>query len=186
MMQNILNLIGRTIFVLRGWDCAPLPEYWLPKQVIIGFPHTTAMDTVMAFAGFAIVNRKGHVLVRQEQFRWPYAGLLKKIGAIPVDRSQNTGLVGQMAEEFAQREEFQLALVPEGTRKGVKKIKTGFWFIAKEAKVPIVCWYLDNKNKRTLWVGRLVPGESLAADLESIRLMYLKVGWEIPGLEQPS
>lgn len=185
MYQNILSQVGRTIFALRGWDCAPLPSYWQDKQVIIGFPHTTILDTVMAFAGFAIVKKKGHVLVRDKDFRWPYGGILKKIGAIPVDRSQSSGLVKQMAEEFSRRNEFQLALVPEGTRKGVQKIKTGFWHIAKEAKVPIVCWYLDGENKQTIWAGRLMPSDSLESDLEIIRQMYQQVGFEIPGLEKP-
>jgi hypothetical protein len=144
------------------------------------------MDTVMAFSGFAIVKKKGHVLVRNQDFRWPYAGLLKKLGAIPVDRSQSTGLVKQMAAEFAQRDEFHLALVPEGTRKDVQTIKTGFWHIAKEAKVPIVGWYLDNENKRTVWVGQLIPGDSLEADLETIRKFYEKVGYKIPGLKKSS
>jgi len=184
MYQNIMSQVGRTIFALRGWTCAPLPPYWQNKQVIIGFPHTTILDTVMAFSGFAIVKKKGHVLVRHQDFRWPYGELLKKIGAIPVDRSQSSGLVKQMAEEFAKRDEFHLALVPEGTRKGVQKIKTGFWHIAKEAKVPIVCWYLDNQNKRTLWAGQLIPSDSLETDLEIIRVMYQKVGFEIPGLDK--
>lgn len=184
MLQDILSHLGRTIFALRGWTCAPLPPYWQKKQVIIGFPHTTIMDTVMAFSGFAIVKKKGHVLVRNQDFRWPYGGLLKKLGAIPVDRSQSTGLVKQMAAEFASRDEFHLALVPEGTRKDVQTIKTGFWHIAREAKVPIVCWYLDNENKRTIWAGQLIPSDSLEADLEAIRVMYQKVGYEIPGLKE--
>lgn len=182
MYQDILSQLGRTIFALRGWTCDPLPPYWRKKQVIIGFPHTTIMDTVMAFSGFAIVKKKGHVLVRNQDFRWPYAGLLKKLGAIPVDRSQSTGLVKQMAAEFAQRDEFHLALVPEGTRRDVHKIKTGFWHIAKEARVPIVCWYLDNARKRTIWAGQLIPGDSLERDLEIIREMYAKLGYTIPGL----
>ncbi|WP_141735108.1 1-acyl-sn-glycerol-3-phosphate acyltransferase [Oligoflexus tunisiensis] len=185
MYRNILSQVGRSIYALRGWTCEPLPPYWQKKQVIIGFPHTTIMDTVMAFSGFAIVKKKGHVLVRNQDFRWPYGGLLKKLGAIPVDRSQSTGLVRQMAEEFASRDEFHLALVPEGTRRGVQKIKTGFWHIAKEAKVPIVCWYLDNQNKRTIWAGQLIPGDSLEADLEAIRVMYQKVGFMIPGMDAP-
>ncbi|MDQ3234887.1 MAG: hypothetical protein M3Q07_24030 [Pseudobdellovibrionaceae bacterium] len=186
MYQDVLSFVGRGVFALRGWTFDPLPPYWQKKQVIIGFPHTTIMDTVMAFSGFAVVKKKGHVLVRDQDFRWPYAGLLKKLGAIPVDRSQSTGLVKQMAAEFAKRDEFHLSLVPEGTRRGVKNIKTGFWHIAKEAKVPIVCWFLDNKNKRTVWAGQIIPGDSLEADLEAIRKIYENVGWTIPGLEKPA
>jgi 1-acyl-sn-glycerol-3-phosphate acyltransferase len=183
MNLNIPSLTGRVIFNLRGWSFEPLPEYWQPKQVIIGFPHTTILDTVMAFAGFAIVQQKGHVLVKREVFHWPYAGLLKKLGAIPVDRGSRSGLVSQMVDEFARRDEFQLAMVPEGTRNGARQLKTGFWHIAKAANVPIICWYLDNDRKKTVWAGRLMPGDSLVADLERIRKLYDKVGYQIQGLE---
>lgn len=181
---SFASLIGRLIFALRGWHCAPLPPYWQDKQVIIGFPHTTIMDTVMAFAGFAIVKKKGHVLVKEQAFRWPFVGILKWLGAIPVDRSRAGGLVQQMVEEFALRDEFHLSLVPEGTRKNVDKLKTGFWHIAKEARVPITCWFLDNKLKQTTWVGQVIPGESLSADLKMIQALYQAVGWEIKGTDR--
>ncbi len=181
MYWTVASLIGRSIFALRGWTCAPLPDYWQDKQVIIGFPHTTILDTVMAFAGFAVVKRRGHVLVKEEAFHPSYAWLLKLLGAIPVDRSRAGGLVQQMVDEFARRREFHLSLVPEGTRSAQGKLKTGFWYIAKEAKVPITCWFLDNKHKRTIWVGQIIPGASLTDDLATIRAMYARVGWTIGG-----
>jgi len=182
MYKNLLSLLGRAIFKIRGWTFAPVPPFWQDKQVIIGFPHTTALDTVMAFAGFAIIKKKGHVLVKSEAFQWPWSLLLTRLGAIAVNRSLQGGLVRQITDEFRQRDEFHLSLVPEGTRNGASKLKTGFWYIAKEANVPIVCWYLDNHQKRTVWVGQLWPGDSLAVDLEKIRLMYLSVGYQIQGI----
>lgn len=160
----------------------PLPAYWQDRQVIIAFPHTSVMDTVMAFAGFAAVNTKGHILVKQEAFRWPFTGLLKWLGAIPVNRGNATGMVEQLARIFATRKEFQLALVPEGTRRHVDSIRTGFWRIAKAAQVPIACWFIDNQNKRTVWVGQVIPGDSLQDDLRKVYELYLAAGWQIPGL----
>jgi 1-acyl-sn-glycerol-3-phosphate acyltransferase len=137
----------------------------------------------MAFAGFAMVRQKGHVIVKKEAFRWPLSWLLRSIGAIPVDRSSASGLVAQLAGEFARRDTFQLALVPEGTRRSGAKVRTGFWYIAKAANVPIVCWYLDAKERRTRWVGRLMPGDDLQADLRRIKAMYAAAGLDIPGIE---
>ncbi|MFW7381918.1 MAG: 1-acyl-sn-glycerol-3-phosphate acyltransferase [Oligoflexus sp.] len=184
MSKNLSSLAGRAFFKLRGWNFAPLPPFWQDKQVIIGFPHTTVLDTVMAFAGFSIVKKKGHVLVKSEAFRWPFAALLNKLGAIPVDRNAKAGLVAQMVEEFQKRDEFHLSLVPEGTRHGVSKLKTGFWHIAKAAKVPIVCWYLDNENKRTVWAGQVWPSESLDEDLKKIKQLYAQVGYHIQGIAE--
>jgi 1-acyl-sn-glycerol-3-phosphate acyltransferase len=182
LRHPLIRATGRALFRLRGWSFEPLPADWEAKQVVIGFPHSTWADTMMAFAGFAMVGQKGHVIVKREAFRWPFSRMLRGLGAIPVDRGSASGLVGQLAREFASRETFQLALVPEGTRKSGAKVKTGFWYIARAAKVPIVCWYLDARNRRTRWVGRLVPSDDVAADLRRIKQMYAAAGHVIEGI----
>jgi len=181
--KTLSHWIGRAIYATRGWSFEPLPSDWVAKQVVIGFPHRTWFDTVMAFAGFAIIRQRGHVMVKREAFVWPLSILLRAVGAIPVDRASASGVVDQMAAEFVRRDEFQLALVPEGTRRGATRIRTGFWHIAKAANVPIVCWYLDNTHRRTRWVGRLMPSDDLAADLRQIKQLYADAGLEIPGIE---
>ena len=112
--------------------------------------------------------------------------LLRALGGIPVDRGAPGGVVGQMVDEFSKRENFTLAIVPEGTRKGVVRLKTGFWHIAKSANVPIVCWYLDPVNKRTRWVGKIQPSASLDEDLRLISQLYEQVGFTIPAVETSS
>lgn len=186
MRKRLLRVLGRTVFALRGWSFEPLPDNWEKKQVVIGFPHSSNIDTALAFAGFAIAEQKGHVIVKKEAFRWPFGGFLRGLGAIPIDRGSASGLVAQMAKEFAARETFQLALVPEGTRKSGAKVKTGFWYIAKAAKVPILCWYLDHRQRRTRWLGRLMPGDDLQEDLRRIKRMYADAGHVIEGIQDPT
>ena len=106
---------------------------------------------------------------------------LRLLGGVPVDRTAPGGVVGQMVEQFSERDDFILAMVPEGTRKGVNQLRTGFWHIAKNAGVPIVCWYLDAQKKRTRWVGLIEPGDSLDDDLKLIAQLYARAGFEIPG-----
>ena len=183
MASIVTKAIGATVYKLRGWTFEPLPDYWRPRQVIIGFPHTSNLDTFMAFAGFLKVGQKGHVMIKKSWFFWPMRPLLDGLGGIPVDRGAATGVVGQMAQVFAERDTFQLALVPEGTRKGVARIKTGFWHIAKAANVPIVLWYLDNANKRTRWLGQLQPGDDMKADLAEIKRRYAEAGHVIAGID---
>nr|NJM03992.1 acyl-phosphate glycerol 3-phosphate acyltransferase [Desulfobacula sp.] len=71
------------------------------------------------------------------------------------------GFVESAVREFERRKSLILALVPEGTRKNVTSIKTGFWHIAKGADVPIICWFLDNASKRTRWIAGLIPAKAL-------------------------
>ena len=119
-------------------------------------------------------------MIKKEWFFWPLSIILRALGGIPVDRDSRRGVVGQMATRFHDRHDFLLAIVPEGTRKGVNTIKTGFWHIAKEADVSIICWYLDNRNKTTKWLGEIIPGDDKAEDLLKIQKIYSDAGYKFP------
>jgi 1-acyl-sn-glycerol-3-phosphate acyltransferase len=179
-VKQLLSLAGRLLYFLMGWTFEPLPPYFSTKHVIIGFPHTSNMDAVRAFTAFRIIKRTGYIMIKKELYFWPLSFLLNVLGGIPVDRGSSQGVVEQMVKVFNTRKEFLLAMVPEGTRKKVRTIKTGFWHIAKAAGVSIVCWYLDNKNKRTRWLGEIIPGENMMEDLIRIRDLYEKAGYRFP------
>ena len=179
-MKHVLSLVGRVMYRIMGWRFEPLPAYVGDKHVIIGFPHTSNMDTIRAFTGFRIVKRTGHIMIKKEWFFWPMSLLQRWLGGIPVDRNAASRVVEQLVGQFSQRNRFLLAIVPEGTRKGVHNIKTGFWHIAKGAEVSIVCWYLDNDNKVTRWLGEVTPGASKKDDLQHIHELYLAAGYDFP------
>jgi 1-acyl-sn-glycerol-3-phosphate acyltransferase len=179
-MKHVLSLVGRAMYWLMGWHFEPLPAYFGEKHVVIGFPHTSNMDTVRAFTGFRIVKKTGHVMIKREWFFWPMSIVMGWLGGIPVDRKVPTRVVRQMVAQFGDRDEFLLAIVPEGTRKGVRTVKTGFWHIAKAAGVSIICWYFDNENRCTRWLGEVVPGESKKDDLLRIQQLYADAGYRFP------
>ncbi|MFH1155060.1 MAG: 1-acyl-sn-glycerol-3-phosphate acyltransferase [Pseudomonadota bacterium] len=179
-MKYLMSLIGRCLFFVIGWRCEPLPAYFSRKHVIIGFPHTSNMDTVRAFTAYRILKITGYIMIKKEWFFWPMSILLRTLGGIPVDRNAPQGVVGQMVELFKNRDDFLLAIVPEGTRKAVKTIKTGFWHIAKGADVSIVCWYLDNSNKTTRWLGEIHPSDDKIQDLLMIQDLYARAGYLFP------
>lgn len=179
-MKNLMSLLGRAMYRLMGWRFEPLPDYFGDKHVIIGFPHTSNMDTVRAFTGYRIIKKTGHIMIKKEWFFWPMSIVLKWLGGVPVDRRAGTGVVYQMVAQFRDRDEFLLAMVPEGTRKGVSTVKTGFWHIAKAAEVSIICWYLDNPNRCARWLGEVIPGESRKDDLLHIQRLYEDAGYRFP------
>lgn len=179
-MKTILSLAGRLLYFLMGWRFEPLPPYFSKKHVIIGFPHTTNMDAVRAFTALRIIKRTGHIMIKKEAFFWPLSVVLRMLGGIPVDRNASRGVVEQMVSAFDAHDQFLLAIVPEGTRKKIRTIRKGFWYIARSAGVSIICWYLDNENKQTLWLGEIVPGKDITADLIRIRDLYAKAGYLFP------
>jgi 1-acyl-sn-glycerol-3-phosphate acyltransferase len=179
-MRMLLSLFGKLFYWSTNWRFEPLPDYFAKKHVIIGFPHTSNMDTIRAFFGFRIIKKKGHIMIKKEWFVFPLSIFFKALGGIPVYRNSPQGAVGQMVKRFHERDEFLLAIVPEGTRKGVRTIKTGFWHIAKEADVSIICWYLDNEHKVTRWLGEVIPGEDKTEDILKIQKIYAQAGYLFP------
>ncbi len=178
-MGSFLSFCGKSLYHFMGWTYDNLPDYWTKKSVVIGFPHTSNMDTVRALTYMQIGQINAKLLVKSDWFFWPMSVLLNSLGAIPINRDKAQGFVGEIAKEFQIRDEFILALVPEGTRKKITRIRTGFWNIARAANVPIICWFLDNSCKQTRWIGKIMPGESLEADLLKIQALYQSHGYTI-------
>ena len=80
-------------------------------------------------------------------FKFPYGGILKWLGGIPIDRSEKENTVKQVAALFKQHEKLFLGILPEGTRRRTDYWTSGFYYIAKEAGVPIICIYGDYRRK---------------------------------------
>lgn len=105
-------------------------------------------------------------------FRRPFGPVMRSLGGIAVDRRAPHGVVGQMAEIFADREQLILAVPPEGTRKRVEHWKSGFYEIARAADVPIAAGFLDYRRRRG-GIGPLIrPTGDVAADMDDIREFY--------------
>ena len=141
-------LCGLSKFYLKlsGWRrVGRMPE--VPRCVMIAAPHTSNWDAPIALAMVFAFRLKAHWLVKHTAFHWPFRGLLKWLGAIPIDRTRSTDVVTQMVEELKKPAELILLLAPEGTRKKVSQWKTGFYHIAREAGVPLVLAFLDYARK---------------------------------------
>ena len=177
------RVLGRTLFKSIGWTYEVAPDALSdPKQVIIGFPHTTNMDTVRAMALLNILQLPYHILVKQELFKPVLGQALTGLGCIPVDRKNSKNIVQQMVEEFAKHERFSLVIAPEATRgkNGEKPpIRTGFWQIAKAAHVPIVLMLADNAQQKGLILGKIYPSDDMQADLQQIQAVYAAHGVQV-------
>ena len=169
--RPVLGFLGRLWFRLIGWTVVgDHPD--ARKFVMIAAPHTTNWDLVNMLGASWVLGLKVSWLGKDTIFKKPFAGLMKSMGGIPIDRSQPNGVVGQMAERFSQVEEMALAVPPAGTRKQRAYWKSGFYWIALTAKVPVVCGFLDYKRKEA-GVGPTIPltGDP-KTDMDRIREFY--------------
>ncbi len=158
---------------LIGWNTSvTFPYHHLPKFIAIVGPHTSNWDFVIGVAYRSMLGL-GYVkfLGKKELFRPPFGWIFRMLGGIPVDRQQHTNLVDEAAAIFNSRESFALALSPEGTRKKVDRLRTGFYYIARKAGVPIIAVGLDYANKTLIFGDAFMP-EDPVKDFERIIDFY--------------
>lgn len=163
--------LGRTALRLSGWRLVGrLPD--LSKLVMIVAPHSSNWDGFVGFAAKFALGFGVKVLGKASLFWWPLGPLLRRLGAIPLDRSSPQGTIGQAIRLIRESDRLWYVLTPEGTRKRVEQWKAGFWKIAKHAGVPILPVYFDYPS-RTIGVGEpFWPGEDMEADIAAIRTWY--------------
>jgi len=166
-----LPWIGKFIFAIFGWGLKnEFPN--IPKFVIIFGPHTSNWDFVFGIAAIFILGAKISWMGKQPFFRKPFGGILRWLGGIPIDRSSSHGVVVTMINQYKSRDEFILAIAPEGTRKKVERWKTGFYRIATGADVPILMACFDYKNKIISFGPLIYPSGNLNADIEDMQLFF--------------
>lgn len=174
-MRKIYSLLFRA----SGWKSALQAEI-VPKCVICVAPHTSNWDFIIGLLFYKSIGGRPHILMKKSWFVFPLNYLLRAIGGVPVDRKRHTSLTDQMCDEFSQRPHFQLAIAPEGTRKKNPKWKSGFYYIAWEAHVPIVLAYLDYAKKIIGVIENFIPTGNFQADIEHIKQKYLGIAGKRP------
>jgi len=162
---------GRCALRVLGWRFSgSIPD--VAKAVIIVAPHTSNWDFFVGVAAMFALGLRVVFLGKHSLFWWPLASIMRWLGGIPVDRSVQRGVVDDVVRLFAMRERMILALSPEGTRGAVTRWKTGFYHIARSAKVPIVPVALDY-SRRTVRLGQVFqPSGDIDADLQHLGAFF--------------
>ncbi len=170
-------------FKLLGWRTTGNTSFSkdaLKKVVIIAVPHTSWHDFYIGLLLRKIVNVRVNFVGKKELFKWPFGWYFRWVGGAPLDRTSGQNKVEAIASIFSEREEFRLALAPEGTRKKVKAWKTGFYYIAKKANVPIIMFTLDFKNKQNHVSEPFYPTDDVDADFKFMHDFYRDVKGKKP------
>jgi len=152
------------------------------KYIIIAAPHTSWIDFPIAILARMSVGTMVHFIGKGSLFKFPFSYFFRALGGTPVDRTKSNKLVDAVINLFNSKEEFRLALSPEGTRKKVAHWKTGFYYIAKGAKVPVVMATLDFENKKLKISEPYYVTGDLEKDFEHFNLFYKNVKGRNPEL----
>ncbi|MBT8280752.1 MAG: 1-acyl-sn-glycerol-3-phosphate acyltransferase [Muriicola sp.] len=164
---------------LWGWKIVgSFPD--IAKCVVIVAPHTSWVDFIVGVLVRSIVGEEIHFIGKHSLFKPPFGWIFRSLGGTPIDRSKNSDTVASTVEIFEQKEVFRLALSPEGTRKKVEKWKTGFYYIARQAEVPVVMVALDFGKKQVKISQPVFPTNNKDADFEMYKGFFEGVIGKIP------
>lgn len=154
-----------------GWTTVggPVPE---KKGIILGVPHTSAWDFLISYLFYTQFGKTAHVMIKKEFFKGPFGWLLRKAGGIPVDRTNATTMLFSLIKEMEQKDEFHLAIAPEGTRKPIKKWKTGYHMIAEKVGCPVYMGYFDWGQKKVSIGEKVDLTGDARADTDRIQAIY--------------
>ncbi|WMI67479.1 1-acyl-sn-glycerol-3-phosphate acyltransferase [Mangrovimonas sp. YM274] len=170
-------------FRILGWKVVgnvTMSKDAVKKAVLIAVPHTSWHDFYIGVLLRQVVGIKSNFIAKKELFVGPLGWYMKAIGGAPINRGTKENKVDAIARIFKDKDEFRLALAPEGTRKKVEEWKTGFYYIAKAANVPIIMFTLDFKNKQNLISEPFYPTDDKEADFKYMQAFFKGVKGKIP------
>lgn len=165
-----MNLWSRLLH-MAGWTV----DVTVPRRdkcIICVAPHTSNWDFPIGYAAWHSLGRKANFLMKSTWFFFPLKYLLVAMGGIPVPRSRGARLSQQLTTRFEKAKIMNLAVTPEGTRSARNQWRTGFLYIAIEAKLPIQLGVIDYKNKCVRVQQEYYPTGDIDVDMAHIKTYY--------------
>jgi 1-acyl-sn-glycerol-3-phosphate acyltransferase len=161
----------RFILSLFGWRVVQnLPP--TNKFVMVGAWHTSNWDFPLAVLAMGAMGIKLNFIGKQELLQGPLGGLMKRLGVIGVDRAKTTNFTQKIAELYKTMDELRVVVPAEGTRSKAEYWRTGFYYIALEAKVPIAFAFIDAATKTIGVDGYFIPTGKRDEDLQKVIDFY--------------
>ena len=177
-----MSWLARFIYnKVLGWKAVGFSDFdSVNKAVIIAAPHTSWVDFPLGILLRSVINMKTNFVGKKELFVFPFGWIFRGLGGAPIDRHTKENKVEAIAKLFADKDEFRMAMSPEGTRKKVEEWRTGFYYIAKTANVPIVMVSLDFGKKENKISEPFYPTEDKETDFKFMRNFFKDAVGKIP------
>tara|TARA_B100000678_G_C18128139_1_gene469590 strand:- start:373 stop:978 length:606 start_codon:yes stop_codon:yes gene_type:complete len=167
----LLRKIARFGINISGWTIkGRVPDE--ERIVIIAAPHTSNWDFVLAMLAIFGLNIKLRWLGKHSIFKPGFKNFFKWLGGIPVYRDNPSNLIDNVVKIVKREKSIVIAMTPEGTRKKVKRWKTGFLRIAKQTHSKILLISIDAPTK-SIEIGKIFnPTGNSEDDLAFIQKYY--------------
>ncbi|CAI8217402.1 MAG: Uncharacterised protein [Flavobacteriaceae bacterium] len=168
----MISWFSKMIFLrLMGWKIeGNFPS--LNKFVLAVVPHTRNADFIIGVLTRAVVDQKISYVGKKELFNPLTGWFFRALGGTPINRNSTENKVSSIAKIFKEKEVFRMAIAPEGTRKKVDKWKTGFYYIAMEAEVPILLVNFNYALKQVGFLKLFYPTGNIEKDFKEMEFYF--------------
>jgi 1-acyl-sn-glycerol-3-phosphate acyltransferase len=168
-------------YKVLGWKITGFLDFGkVKKAVIIAVPHTSWHDFYIGVLLRSVIGIETNFVGKKSLFKGPFGWLFRSLGGSPVERKRNENQVESIARLFNDKEVFRMTMSPEGTRKKVEEWRTGFYYIAKTANVPIIMFTLDFENKENRFSEPFYPTDNKEADFNFMKAYFKDVKGKVP------
>ncbi len=150
------------------------------KFIIIAAPHTSNWDFPLGLFASYIYRTKVSWIGKDSLFKKPLGGVMRRLGGIAINRDSHHGYVDQIVKQFNESNKLAIAIAPSGTRKRRDYWKSGFYWIAHKAQVPILCAYIDYGHREISLRFCFVPTGNVKEDMDRVRNFYKDIQAKYP------
>ncbi|OLF36988.1 glycerol acyltransferase [Psychrobacter sp. C 20.9] len=170
--NKVSPVIGSWLMRAAGWrTVGEIPN--ISQAVVLALPHTSNVDGVYAIPSLFGLDLKISIMAKHTLFRVPLLSqLLYWMGIIPINRTDKGSVLQASIDKFKTGKPLFLGLAPEGKREYTESWKTGFYYLAVGAGVPILPVALDYNTKEVRFLSLVHPTGDIEADLPKIYAQY--------------
>jgi 1-acyl-sn-glycerol-3-phosphate acyltransferase len=176
----MFNRFAAWVFVVLGWKITGVDITKFSKSMLVVAPHASWYDVLLGIAAIPHIPIKINFLGKAELFKGIWASFFYKVGCLPVERSKSNNLVDSVVNLINSHEKIHIAIAPEGTRKNVRELKTGFYYMALKAKIPIILVAFDYPNKEFRFAEPFMPTGNFDED----KVIIAKFFKQVPGVQK--
>ena len=177
--MRVKQIIAEKVLWLFGWKVEG-DRIQTAKGIFVVVPHTHWEDFPLGLMVRQYLGLDVKFIAKKSLFKGIKGSIFRWLGGYPVDRDRRQGFVQAVADIFNQHDRFYIAIAPEGTRKKVDRLKSGFYYIALEAEVPLYLTAFDFEHKRVRIKGPVWAENGKLDQVRSIEEHFRGVLGRVP------
>ena len=168
--DHFISYIFKSLLSYFEYKVVPFNLYELPSKIIIIGSHTSIYDFIIGtlfYYAYLHERYSTYVLMKKdfEKICKPFLYFFdSKFKLICVDKNKSkkegSGVTQELTESLKDKDNYVIFISPEGTRRSVEDIRTGYWIISKSLNANIAYLGIDFSSKDIVLEDPRLPFES--------------------------